>query len=107
MAAAGESWRDKKLALVFGMLKTHDAAGFLTPLAPHVAALEAIAIPGEENSLSAEDAAAAARTVGLPARAHSSIETAVAAAAAPRTRVLICGSLYLAGRVLAAAGALH
>ncbi len=107
LAAAVESWRDKKLAHVFGMLKTHDAAGFLAPFAPHAAALEAIAIPGEENSLSAEDAAAAARTAGLPARAHNSIETAVAAAAAPRTRVLICGSLYLAGRVLAAAGALH
>ena len=83
------------------MLKTHDAAAFLKPLAPYAARLEAIAIPGEENSLTAEEAATAARAAGIAATAHASIAGAVAAAATPQARVLICGSLYLAGRVLA------
>jgi dihydrofolate synthase/folylpolyglutamate synthase len=99
-----KGWRDKKLNLVFGMLKTHDAAAFLKPLAPYAARLEAIAIPGEENSLTAAEAATAARAAGIAAVAHASIAQAVAAAAAPQARVLICGSLYLAGRVLAENG---
>jgi len=103
-AALGEvakRWRDKKLKLVFGMLKTHDASAFLRSLAPYAARLEAIAIPGEQNSLTAAEAAAAARAVGIAAVAHGTIAEAVAAAAEPQSRVLICGSLYLAGRVLA------
>ena len=94
-------WHDKTLNLVFGMLKTHDAAAFLKHLAGQAARLEAIAIPGEQNSLTATEAAAAARAAGIPATAHPSIAAAVAAAAEPRARILICGSLYLAGRVLA------
>jgi len=102
LAAAVAAWRDRPLSLVFGMLKTHDAVGFLRPLAPLVARLEAIAIPGEENALSAEQAAAAARNAGILAAATStSIAAAIQAGAAPGGRVLICGSLYLAGRVLA------
>jgi dihydrofolate synthase/folylpolyglutamate synthase len=106
-AALGEmvkSWRDKPLHLVFGMLKTHDAAGFLRPLAPLATHLEAIAIPGEENSLTAGEAAAAAISAGLAATPRASITEAVAAAGAPHARVLICGSLYLAGRALAENG---
>ncbi len=96
-----KAWRDRPLHLVFGMLKTHDAAGFLKPLAPWVERLEAIAIPGEANSLSAEEATQAALTVGLAATPRASIAEAIAVASAPHARVLICGSLYLAGRVLA------
>jgi dihydrofolate synthase/folylpolyglutamate synthase len=73
-------------------------------LALYAARLEAIAIPGEENSLTAEEAATAARAVGIAATAHPSIAQAVSAAAALQARVLICGSLYLAGRVLAENG---
>ena len=101
LAAMAGSWHDKPLHLVFGMLKTHDARKFLEALAPHAASLEAIAIPGEANTLSAEEAAAAARDAGIPATTSNGIAAAVAAAAQPGARVLICGSLYLAGRVLA------
>jgi dihydrofolate synthase/folylpolyglutamate synthase len=107
-AALGEiakAWHDKPLNLVFGMLKTHDAIGFLRPLGAHVQRLEAIAIPGEDNTLSAEEAVAAARAAGIAATPRRSIVEAVAAAAAPQARTLICGSLYLAGRVLAQNGA--
>jgi dihydrofolate synthase/folylpolyglutamate synthase len=95
------TWNDKPLHLVFGMLKTHDARAFLAGLTPYATRLEAIAIPGEENSATAADTAAAARDAGIPATPHPSITDALAAAMAPGVRVLICGSLYLAGRVLA------
>jgi dihydrofolate synthase/folylpolyglutamate synthase len=93
-------WKDKPVRLVFGMLKTHDAAAFLKPLAPLVEELAAVAIPREANSLSADEAADAARSAGLIASASPGLAAAVKSAAKPNGRVLICGSLYLAGRVL-------
>jgi dihydrofolate synthase/folylpolyglutamate synthase len=104
LADQARTWRDKKLNLVFGMLKTHDAAGFLTALQPYAARVDAITIPGEENARSADDIADIAKGLGLRAAARPGIVEAVVAAAEPGTRVLICGSLYLAGRVLAENG---
>ena len=101
LGEVAKSWRDKKLTLVFGMLSTHDAAAFLKHLAGRAARLEAVAIPGEQNSLTATEAAAAARAAGIAATPHASIAKAIAAAAEAQARILICGSLYLAGRVLA------
>lgn len=92
--------------LVFGALSSRDPTEFLKPLAPYVAGLQAVAIPGEETTLSAEDCCAAARIVGIKADIAGSIPGALDAIAASATdgkpgRVLICGSLYLAGAVLA------
>ena len=106
LAEQAKIWRDKKLNVVFGMLKTHDAAGFLSQLAPYAARLDAITIPGEENARAADDIADIAKGLGIRAAARSGIAAAVTAAAEPGTRVLICGSLYLAGRVLAENGTL-
>ena len=104
LADQAQAWRDKKLNLVFGMLKTHDAAGFLSALKPYAGRVEAITIPGEENARSADDIAYIAKSIGLRAASRRGIAEAVAAAAEPGGRVLICGSLYLAGRVLAENG---
>jgi dihydrofolate synthase/folylpolyglutamate synthase len=73
-------------------------------LAPYAARVEAIAIPGEENARSGDDIADIAKSLGIRAAARRDIGEAVAAAAEPGARVLICGSLYLAGRVLAENG---
>ena len=107
LAEVAKSWRDRKLNLVFGMLNTHDSHGFLTALRPYAARVEAVAIPGEANARPADEIAATARGLGLAATARSGIVDAVAAAAEPGARVLICGSLYLAGRVLAENDATH
>jgi dihydrofolate synthase / folylpolyglutamate synthase len=104
LAQVAEGWRKRPLSLVFGMLNTHDPAGFLEPLAPFVARLAAVAIPGEPNARSAEELADAARRLGVEASAAPDLAGAVAHAAAPGGRALICGSLYLAGRVLAENG---
>ena len=97
---------DRPLHLVCGMLSTKDVGGFLRPLAARARSLRGVTIPGETATLSAEDTVAAARAAGLAAEPSASVADAVAAIrdADPRARILICGSLYLAGRVLAGNG---
>lgn len=109
-AAAGETlasvaaeWGARPLFLVFGMLDSKDPRAFLLPLASHVRGLYAVAIPGEEASLAAVDVSLAARELGLPAEATDSIDDAlreIVLLDVPPARILICGSLYLAGQVL-------
>jgi dihydrofolate synthase/folylpolyglutamate synthase len=88
--------------LVCGMLNTKDIGGYLRPLAAQARGLTAVSIPGEANTLPAETTAEAARAAGLPATTAPSVLDAVRAIAAdaPEGRILICGSLYLAGQVL-------
>lgn len=88
--------------LICGMLNTKDVTGYMRPLAPQVTRLHAVSIPGEKNTLPAEVTCAAARSVGIDAVATGSMIEALAgiAKASPEARVLICGSLYLAGTVL-------
>ncbi len=88
---------------ICGMMNSKAATDFLRPLAPYLAGFQTVAIPGEENAFSAEDLAGMARTAGIAgARAASDIPTAVAGLARlpVPARLLICGSLYLAGRIL-------
>ncbi|HEX5321859.1 MAG TPA: folylpolyglutamate synthase/dihydrofolate synthase family protein [Stellaceae bacterium] len=107
--AAGEvlapvlaGWRDRPVDLVVGMLNTKDSAGFLRPMAPYARALRAVTIPGEDNPLPNSEIATAARSVGIAAETAPSVEAAVRSLAArpPPGRILICGSLHLAGVVL-------
>jgi dihydrofolate synthase/folylpolyglutamate synthase len=88
--------------MICGMLSTKDVAGYLRPLAAQADSLHAVAIPGETATLPAEDTAAAAESVGLKATVSPSVADALAdiAAGDPTARILICGSLYLAGSVL-------
>ena len=107
LAATASGWRDRPLHLIVGLLNTKDAAGFLAPLAPDTRSLHAVTIPGEENPLPAPAIVAAAQSVGISAAASESIETALRAVVAAEkmpARVLICGSLHLAGVVLAENG---
>ncbi len=107
LAAALGAWRDRPLYLVAGMMNSKAARDFLAPLAPMTAALYAVTIPGEANSFSAEQAASAAEAAGMAACAADGVAAALSQIARDANgpgRVLICGSLYLAGRVLAENG---
>jgi dihydrofolate synthase/folylpolyglutamate synthase len=92
--------------LVCGMLNTKDIEGFLRPLAPFVTALHAVSIPGEAATLPAATTAQAAQAVGITAAEAPDVETALRSIVAqdPQARVLICGSLYLAGNILRSNG---
>jgi len=88
--------------LICGMLNTKDIAGYLRPLAAVARSLHAVSIPGETATLPAATTAAVAREVGLEAFEASSVQDALQQIIAtdPQAKVLICGSLYLAGSVL-------
>jgi dihydrofolate synthase/folylpolyglutamate synthase len=97
----------RPLVLVVGMLVTKDAAGFLqnfTGLARRV-----ITVPvRQDKTIPADTLADVARAAGLPAISRDSVQDALASAGkldlATPPRILIAGSLYLAGEVLAANG---
>ena len=88
--------------LVCGMLASKDVAGFLRPLAREARALIAVGIAGEPATLPAAETARFARAAGLRASTEPDLATAIrrAASGEPAPRILICGSLYLAGQVL-------
>jgi len=94
----------RPLAMIAGMLARKDAAGFFAPFAPVRPRLFTTAFDSP-TAMSAEDLAAAARSVGLEAAPAQGVEAALDIAlgqpgAAP-PHVLICGSLHFAGDVLA------
>jgi dihydrofolate synthase/folylpolyglutamate synthase len=97
-------WADRPLCAVFGAMAERDPRRFLEPLAPHLAALRSVTIPGEENAAPADLLAVAARDLAIPAAAAPGIAAAVEELSALHdgpSLILICGSLYLAGAVLA------
>lgn len=98
-----QRWNDKPLYLVFGMLDSKDPVPFLTPLKSYTKNLCALAIPGEEASLSAAEVDAIAKDIGFSATPVLSVAAALDHIVEHETkpsRILICGSLYLAGTVL-------
>lgn len=102
LAAALAGLPPRPTFMICGMLNTKDISGYLRPLAPHIAGLSAVAIPGETATLHASETREAAEGVGMNAQEASSVEDAATAifAQEPYARVLIAGSLYLAGSVL-------
>ncbi|KAJ56994.1 folylpolyglutamate synthase [Actibacterium mucosum KCTC 23349] len=92
----------RPLHLICGMLNTKDVTGYMAPLAPLAHSLHAVSIPGETATLSAAETATAAREVGIDAVEVADPAAAIAAITArdPSARILICGSLYLAGQIL-------
>jgi len=98
----------RPLVLVVGMLSTKDGESFLRNFAGLARRVVAVAIPGQDKSFPADAVADAARAVGIPAQSADDVEGALAAIGrfglAPPPRILITGSLYLAGAVLAANG---
>ncbi len=110
-AGAGEAlaehlraWSDRPLHLIVGMKQSKDASGFLAPLLPHAASVWAVREPGQHLALPVE---AIVEASGGVARMGPDVAGALAGIAGLRQggRVLICGSLYLAGEVLKADGA--
>ncbi|ARU02234.1 bifunctional folylpolyglutamate synthase/dihydrofolate synthase [Yoonia vestfoldensis] len=102
LAATLRAQSPRPTHLICGMLNTKDIAGYLRPLAQVAQSLTALSIPGEANTIPAEDTARFAAEVGLPATTAASMQDAISAirAAHPQARILICGSLYLAGHVI-------
>ena len=102
LAAVLASGPKRPTHLICGMLNTKDIRGYLRPLAAHANTLHAVSIPGESATLPAAETAAAARAVGMDAYEAPDVAHALREIVTqdPTAKVLICGSLYLAGGVL-------
>jgi dihydrofolate synthase/folylpolyglutamate synthase len=93
---------DLPLVLVFASLTSKDPKGTLEPF--QGIAVEVHTVPiGDHEFRDPEELAALARTMGFAAAAHATLDQALSAITPP-ARVLVFGSLYLAGQALAANG---
>lgn len=101
LAATLKGLPPKPTHLICGMLNTKDITGYLTPLAQQAITLTAVSIPGETATIPADETARIAAEAGIAATTAPDVQTALRAISARGpVRVLICGSLYLAGHVL-------
>jgi dihydrofolate synthase/folylpolyglutamate synthase len=93
---------ERQLYLIVGMLNTKDASGYMKPLKARADRLYGVSIPGEAATLSAQETVDTAQTVGFDAVVADDFQAAVEdiVKTDPTARILICGSLYLAGKVL-------
>ncbi|MCU0888310.1 MAG: bifunctional folylpolyglutamate synthase/dihydrofolate synthase [Rubritepida sp.] len=105
LAATLQGWHDRPLHLVVGMKQGKTAAGFLAPLVPLATTLTAIREPGQHLGMSVADIVAASGGVARPGPDLATALPRILAEEAPG-RILVCGSLYLAGEVLKADGTL-
>ena len=94
----------RPLVMVSGMLATKDSTGFLRNFVGLARELIAVNVAGADKPLPADQLADEARAIGLPATTSNSVEQALANVGARGLsippRVLIGGSLYLAGEAL-------
>jgi dihydrofolate synthase/folylpolyglutamate synthase len=98
----------RPLVLIYGSLQTKDSQAFLRHFSGLAAKVLTVPLHGEQVGRKPEDVAILARALGFSARACKSVEAALRDLAEKNwpepPRVLIAGSLYLAGEVLAADG---
>jgi len=100
----------RPLVLIVGMLSSKDCEGFLRNFTGLARRMIAVPVANAEKGLPAETVADAARAIGLPATSRDNLTEALDAARKldldPPPRILITGSLYLAGEVLRENGTL-
>jgi len=100
----------RPLVLIVGMLANKDCEGFLRNFSGLVRRIIAVPVPGADKGMTAEALAEAARALDMPAASRGNIDEALEAVRKldldPPPRILITGSLYLAGDVLRQNGTL-
>jgi dihydrofolate synthase/folylpolyglutamate synthase len=96
--------------MIAGMLASKDCDGFLRNFTGLARRLITVPVPGSDKSVPPEELAARARDIGLSATSRDTTEDALDAVRKldldPPPRILITGSLYLAGDVLRQNGTL-
>jgi dihydrofolate synthase/folylpolyglutamate synthase len=92
-------WSDRPTHLIIGMKQAKDSAATLRPMLPHAATVWAVAEPDQHLALPVEAIVAASGGTARPGPTVQNALAKIRQEAGP-ARVLICGSLYLAGEVL-------
>ena len=92
---------EKKLCIIIGMINTKDPAAYIRQFS-NCFSITTITIPSEENAIPADELKNKLEDQCVKVAVSSSISEAVKSVneANDNTRILICGSLYLAGKVL-------
>ena len=100
----------RPLVVIVGMMANKDAGAFLANFAGLTRHIVAVTIPDRDNTMPLDRLMDAARSLGMRVESAASVEAALRALARLAyevpPRILITGSLYLAGHVLAANGTL-
>ncbi len=98
----------RPLVIIAGMMGNKDASGFLANFAGLTRHIIAVPIPAQDNAMPPDRLADAVRQFGMRVEIAASVDAALRALASLAyevpPRILITGSLYLAGHVLAANG---
>ena len=103
LAKQAQTWGDKPLFAILGMIKTKSPGAFVASLRPYLKGIMTVEIAGQESTISSEELTSLLNENGLRATPASSIGVAIRkflTLSREPARVLICGSLYLAGQVL-------
>jgi len=109
--AAGEAiasfiennWSDKRLYLISGMMNSKDCKAYFQPIASLIETLYTVKIPGESQSMPAKQLADVGSQLNIKSTPFSSVKRAIEHIKKSNKktgRILICGSLYLAGYIL-------
>ncbi len=112
LAAQIALWRQedgehpKPLSIILGMLTTKRPAEFLSPFAPSITQLRTVPVPHEPLSFTPSALADEAHKLGIPSvgiaeNVEEALRDLAQQPSSVPPRILICGSLYLAGTVLA------
>ena len=98
----------RPLVVIAGMMGSKDAGAFLANFAGLTRHIVTVEIPGQDNPMPQDRIADAARTLGMRVEIAGNVEAALRGIARLAyevpPRILIAGSLYLAGHVLAING---
>lgn len=97
-------WDDRPLHLIVGMINSKDPEGFLQPFISIANSVTGVAIPNDTASLTSDEICKAARSLNLENFKAENVNCAISnilKRTNSPSRILICGSLYLVGRVLA------
>ncbi len=98
----------RPLHMIVGMLSTKDPSGYFTPFKGLAKEIITVPVSGSAAGIEPVELARIAQETGIPASAAGSLEEALKKLDLQKLqgapRILICGSLYLAGAVLAANG---
>ncbi|KXV22543.1 bifunctional folylpolyglutamate synthase/dihydrofolate synthase [Gluconobacter japonicus] len=104
LGAVMDGWSDRPVHVIAGVKQSKDVSGFLQPLIGRAASLQVVAEDEQHLATPVEELIAASGGVAIAGPTIIEALDRLAARNSVPARVLICGSLYLAGVALAQDG---
>jgi len=105
LASMIEKWQDTPVYVIAGMMNKRPARSFFRSIVAVADGVVTVSIPNHENSYSAEELATEIKTLGcsnvdFSSTINDALKVVTEICSNPRARIMITGSLYLAGEVL-------